>query len=166
MHLFMPRLGWLVTMLVIQSASSVILEGFHNLIHKHTTLLYFLTMLVGIGGNAGGQSAVLTVRRLALGCNVRIAEQFYMGLLLSAFIGPLAFIRAIIQEGGHGFMTCITIGISAAVICVVATVLGTALPKVLYKIKSDPAHSATTIQVLMDILGIIIVCGLGVALLP
>lgn len=36
------------------------------LIKSHPTVIYFLTMLVGAGGNAGGQSTVLVVRRLAL----------------------------------------------------------------------------------------------------
>lgn len=164
LHLFVPRLTWLIAMLVIQSASSIILEGFDHLVKEHTVIFYFMTMLVGIGGNAGGQSAVLTVRRLAVGQEVKIFEQLAVGMLLSLAIGPLAFVRAIIQVGRHEIRECLCIGIASMVICIVATTLGTAIPKVLWLLKSDPAHASSTIQVLMDIVGIVIVCGLGVGL--
>mmetsp|Transcript_16644 Transcript_16644/g.35200 ORF Transcript_16644/g.35200 Transcript_16644/m.35200 type:complete len:296 (+) Transcript_16644:100-987(+) len=164
MHLLLPRIMWLVGMLVIQSASSIILEGFDHLIQHHTTIFYFMTMLVGIGGNAGGQSAVLTVRRLAVGKEVKIIEQLTVGLIMSTVIGPLAFVRALLQVGGKRIRECLCIGIAAMVICIVATTLGTSIPKVLWFLKSDPAHASTSIQVLMDIVGIIVVCLLGVLL--
>lgn len=47
---------------MFQSSSSVILERFDPLIRAHPVVIYFLTMLVGAGGNAGGQSTVLVVR--------------------------------------------------------------------------------------------------------
>ncbi|KAH0483386.1 MAG: uncharacterized protein KVP18_004098 [Porospora cf. gigantea A] len=64
---FWPRLGWLVGLLLFQSVSSFILRRFEGMIQHHTAVVLFLTMLVGAGGNAGGQSVVLGVRGLALG---------------------------------------------------------------------------------------------------
>merc|ERR1719343_1408830 len=58
-------------LLMCQSTSSLILEHFQVLLSSHPVVIYFLTMLVGAGGNAGGQSTVLVVRRLALAAHGR-----------------------------------------------------------------------------------------------
>lgn len=159
LHLFWPRLGCLVLMLMIQSISSLILNGFENLITNHPSLVYFLTMLVGLGGNAGGQSVVLSVRRIALGDPVYVSEQLLVGLKMSLVLCPLAFLRAIVQK--TSWPMAIVIAASALVITIVATTFGTAMPKILLAIKMDPAHAACIIQVLMDIGGIAVVCLFG-----
>lgn len=63
---FRHRAGWLVTLLLFQSTSSFILHSFKVLIQTHPVIVYFLTMLVGAGGNVGSQSTLLVVRRLAV----------------------------------------------------------------------------------------------------
>lgn len=55
---FWPRARWLLGLLFLQSTSSFILKGFQSLIEKHPSIVFFLTMLVGAGGNAGSQSVV------------------------------------------------------------------------------------------------------------
>lgn len=159
LHLFWPRCAWLAAMLLVQSLSSLILDSFSGLMQRHMSLAFFLTMLVGLGGNAGGQSVVLTVRRLALGNTVKVSEQFHVGLLLVLVMAPLAFVRALLQQ--TSWRESLAVGASAAVITVVATVVGTALPKLLWFFQVDPAHGAVGVQVLMDIAGIAVVCCLG-----
>mmetsp|Transcript_20819 Transcript_20819/g.46946 ORF Transcript_20819/g.46946 Transcript_20819/m.46946 type:complete len:162 (-) Transcript_20819:134-619(-) len=61
------RTTWLVGLLFFQSMSSFILAGNDVLIRNHPTIVYFLTMLVGAGGNAGNQSAVRIIRGIATG---------------------------------------------------------------------------------------------------
>jgi len=51
----------------VPSFSSFILERFSSLIETHLIVTFFLTMLVGAGGNAGNQSAVMVIRGLATG---------------------------------------------------------------------------------------------------
>lgn len=57
-----PMLGLL---LCLQSFSSFILFYFEKLISKYVIITLYLTMLVGAGGNAGNQSAVLMIRNLS-----------------------------------------------------------------------------------------------------
>jgi hypothetical protein len=159
MHLFWPRCNCLVFMLLVQSVSSIVLSGFKDLIQKHVSLVYFMTMLVGLGGNAGGQSVVLAVRRLALGQPVSMMEQLSIGALLSLVIVPLAMARAWISHVSLPII--LAIGLSAGVIILIACVAGTAIPVLLWSVQVDPAHSASFIQVAMDISGIIVVCSLG-----
>lgn len=159
LHLFAPRCSWLAAMLLVQSISTLIMQSFRGLIAEHIELAFFLTMLVGLGGNAGGQSVVLTVRELARGKKAKVADQAWMGVRLAAVLAPLAGMRAWLQP--TPWRSSCAIGASAAVICVVATCLGAALPMLLRILSIDPAHSAVMVQVLMDITGIMVVCGLG-----
>lgn len=159
LHRFWPRCNCLIFMLLVQSVSSIVLSGFKDLIQKHVSLVYFMTMLVGLGGNAGGQSVVLAVRRLALGQPVSMIEQLSIGALLSLVIVPLAMARAWISHVSLPII--LAIGLSAGVIILIACVAGTAIPVMLWSMQMDPAHSASFIQVAMDISGIIVVCSLG-----
>lgn len=163
LHLFGPRCSWLVAMLLVQSVSSLIMESFRGLIASHMELAFFLTMLVGLGGNAGGQSVVLTVRQLARGKKAKVADQAWIGAQLAMILAPLAGLRAWLQP--TPWRSSVAIGASAAVICVVATSLGAALPMLLRFLSIDPAHAAVMVQVLMDITGIMVVCGLGYLIL-
>ena len=61
------RTAVLIALLVFQSCSSFILAHFEQLLQKHSVVVFFLTMLVGAGGNAGNQAAVLVIRGLATG---------------------------------------------------------------------------------------------------
>ena len=56
--LLIDRSSWLVGLLVLQSLSSFILRKHEKLLIEHTSILQFLTMLVGAGGNAGNQASV------------------------------------------------------------------------------------------------------------
>jgi|AntRauMFilla1563_2_1112583.scaffolds.fasta_scaffold88467_1 hypothetical protein len=56
---------WLLGLLVLQSASSFVIEANQQLIKDHLVITLFMTMLVGAGGNAGNQSAILVIRGLA-----------------------------------------------------------------------------------------------------
>ena len=51
------RASWLLGLLVCQSCSSFVLADNEALLVAHPTVIYFMTMLVGAGGNAGNQVA-------------------------------------------------------------------------------------------------------------
>ncbi|OLP77263.1 Magnesium transporter MgtE [Symbiodinium microadriaticum] len=170
LQIFWHRAGWLVLLLFCQSSSSFILQRFEFLIKSHPTVIYFLTMLVGAGGNAGGQSTVLVVRRLALASarwkargvepavSVRriVGPEILVGAKLSLVLFGAAFLRcAIFKVYGA---ECIAICLSMLVIVFCSTALGAALPIVLNKLGLDPAHAGATIQVLMDVSGVALTC--------
>ena len=82
------RGSWLVGLLAAQSLSSLVLERNADVIQRHPVIVrraaparspslptrafqvFFLTMLVGAGGNAGNQAAVRIIRGLAVGAVV------------------------------------------------------------------------------------------------
>ena len=52
------RAYWLVGLLLMQSFSGIILSRNEALLSNHPAIIFFLTMLVGAGGNAGNQASV------------------------------------------------------------------------------------------------------------
>eukprot|EP00746_Dinoflagellata_sp_MGD_P151821 gnl/MRDRNA2_/MRDRNA2_83262_c0_seq1.p1 gnl/MRDRNA2_/MRDRNA2_83262_c0~~gnl/MRDRNA2_/MRDRNA2_83262_c0_seq1.p1 ORF type:complete len:312 (+),score=57.67 gnl/MRDRNA2_/MRDRNA2_83262_c0_seq1:84-1019(+) len=158
LQLFWPRLTWLLVMLIFQSVSSIILEDFSNMLKEHPSIIYFLTMIVGAGGNVGGQSVVLMVRNLALRREQRIMHQCKIGLGLAAFLGAATFVRMQLLTAASA-KTTLALCASMMVIVFTAVCVGTLAPLVLQKLGTDPAHASAIIQVSMDILGILVTCG-------
>eukprot|EP00929_Paragymnodinium_shiwhaense_P109448 TRINITY_DN75872_c0_g1_i1.p1 TRINITY_DN75872_c0_g1~~TRINITY_DN75872_c0_g1_i1.p1 ORF type:complete len:302 (-),score=30.65 TRINITY_DN75872_c0_g1_i1:402-1307(-) len=166
LHNFWHRAGWLVALLMFQSTSSFILERFDPLLHQHPVVVYFLTMLVGAGGNAGGQSTVLVVRRLALekmsepkstktSAHI-IVQQAGVGIQLAFLLSAVSLLRCwLFQVVGYE-----ALAICMSIFCIVFTssLLGSALPLILKRCGSDPAHAGAAIQVVMDITGVSLTC--------
>ena len=90
-----------------------------------------------------------------------LKREFRMGLALSGILGLAGCIRAAIFL--TPIMETIAITSSLFIIVIISIVLGALLPLGMQLVGIDPAHSSTTIQVFMDILGVTItvyVCGL------
>lgn len=121
-------------------------------------IVQFLTMLVGAGGNAGNQASVRVIRGLAVGTlNERTVKAFLwteakMGLALSAILGLAGLVRASVFMVPVAETVAITTSLYMIVISSVC--IGALLPLAMNRCGLDPAHSSTTIQVLMDILGV------------
>lgn len=154
------RAAWLVGLLVLQSMSSFIISRNERLLQKHLVIVRFLTMLVGAGGNAGNQASVGVIRGLAMGAIsdrnawITVIRELRMAVGLSAVMGVAGAFRVAI------FLTPLTETV-AITVCLVSVVfisvlLGTLLPLLMNFLNIDPAHSSTTIQVIMDILGVLI----------
>lgn len=156
----LDRAGWLVGLLVLQSCSSFILERNEELLQEHLVIVNFLTMLVGAGGNAGNQASVRVIRGLAVGTlNNRTMKAFLkteamMGICLSCILAVAGFVRAAVFRTPAAETIAITT--SLYMIVIISVGLGALLPLAMNCCGIDPAHSSTTIQVLMDILGVTI----------
>eukprot|EP00742_Colponemidia_sp_Colp-10_P007073 GILJ01007593.1.p1 GENE.GILJ01007593.1~~GILJ01007593.1.p1 ORF type:complete len:208 (+),score=18.00 GILJ01007593.1:162-785(+) len=168
-NLVARRMSWLVGLLLFQSTSSFILKSFDALLEKHPVIIYFLTMLVGAGGNAGNQSAMLIVRSLALGelnkINIKfvLLRELKVSVIITAAIVVVGFLRVYIFQGT--LTNALAIMLSLLVIVLVSIIIGTLLPIALWMVNIDPAHSGPTIQVIMDILGVLITCSISSLLL-
>jgi hypothetical protein len=154
------RAGWLIGLLILQSLSSFIIARNEQLLQRHLVIVRFLTMLVGAGGNAGNQTSVGIIRGLATGTvhdgniSSRFQNEIAIGMALSGILGLAGAIRAAIF--GTPFLETCAISASLMMIVFLSVVLGTLLPLLMKMVGIDPAHSSTTIQVIMDILGVTI----------
>ncbi|KAL7536705.1 hypothetical protein ACHAXR_011276, partial [Thalassiosira sp. AJA248-18] len=154
------RAYWLVGLLAMQSCSGFILSRNELLLQDHPVIIYFLTMLVGAGGNAGNQASVRVIRGLALGTlnpqtqSQYLSRELRMAFSLSAILSVAGFLRATLFQTPFAETTAVTLALSMIVFSSIC--LGAVLPLLLQKVGVDPAHSSTTIQVVMDILGVLL----------
>lgn len=151
-------------LLVMQSMSSFVLENYKDLIQQHLVVTLFLTMLVGAGGNAGNQSAIQVIRGLATGqlsttgrCVKRtLLQQSRVGLLLAVGLSVVGFLRVWLSTGSA--LSALAISSALFLIVLFSVVIGTALPFALARLGGDAVNAGTSIQVIMDILGVVITC--------
>lgn len=155
---------WLLGLLVLQSMSSFVLDSYQDLLKDHLVVTLFLTMLVGAGGNAGNQSAIKVIRGLATGtmrptgAGVRRAmtQQLAVGLMLGAGLAAGGWLRVYVTNGDALNATAIAISLFLIVVC--SVIAGTGLPFALARAGIDPANAGTSIQVIMDVSGVLITC--------
>ena len=155
---------WLVGLLVLQSSSSFVLDKFQELLKDHIVVTLFLTMLVGAGGNAGNQSAIKVIRGLATkkmdgsleNKLLVLGQQVQVGIFLGVSLATIGYLRVYLTNGSHE--NAFAISLSLFFIVLSSTVLGTTLPFLLFELGVDPANAGTSIQVIMDILGVTITC--------
>jgi len=162
------RVRWLLGLLILQSTSSLVLSRYADLIKENIVVTLFLTMLVGAGGNAGNQSAIHVIRGLATGemddsaecLRKTLSEQFQVGLLLGTALSTAGFVRVLLTspEGASDLVGPLAIATSLFAIVTTSTCVGTVLPFLLMKLKQDPANAGTTVQVIMDVSGVVITC--------
>jgi len=163
------RAYWLVGLLIMQSLSGIILSRNELLLANHPVIIYYLTMMVGAGGNAGNQASVRVIRGIALGTlNERTQGQFLlrelkMAASLSVILSLAGFLRTIVFRTPLPEAISVTTALSLIVFSSVC--LGAILPLGLERIGVDPAHSSTTIQVIMDILGVLLAVVVSTAIL-
>lgn len=163
------RAAWLVGLLAAQSCSGFILARNEQLLQAHPVIVYFLTMLVGAGGNAGNQASVRVIRGLALGSLNRdtrgafLRREFKMAAALAVILSAAGFARAVAFGTSLPESAAVTAALAAIVFLSVC--LGSVLPLGLRALRVDPAHASTTIQVVMDILGVLITVVVSVAML-
>ena len=151
------RSSWLSGLLIFQSFSTLILSSNQHVLEKHHTVVYFLTALVGAGGNAGNQASVRVIRGLALGTltqhNVKsfLHREAGMAILLALTVGFIGLLRAMLSPCTGPEV--VTVVLSLMSIVFISVIVGSILPLLLHAVKVDPAHAATSVQVIMDISG-------------
>jgi hypothetical protein len=58
------RCSWLIGLLLFQSCSSYILADNVELLQQHPAIIFYLTMLVGAGGNAGTELILINIHNM------------------------------------------------------------------------------------------------------
>lgn len=169
------RLPWLLGLMCSYIITGGIISGFENSLSKCISLVAYMPMLMGTGGNSGSQSATLVIRGLAVG-DVALKDVFrvlwkeirvalIVGICLSAF----NFVRIYMVEGHmspESLPIAITVCVAMIVIVIIAKSIGSMLPLLAQKIGIDPALMASPmISSLTDLVSVTTYFMLAVAIL-
>jgi len=159
-ELWSARVRWLVVLIVGGMFSSTILESFEATLSAVTALTFYLTILLGAGGNTGNQSSTLIVRALATG-DVRgrdwwriLIKELGVGLLLGLTLAAVLAVKVVAD--GHAEILPV-LALSLATLMTVTNIVGALLPIGIKKLGLDPALiSNPLIATLSDLTGLLI----------
>lgn len=161
LELVKARVLWLLLLFVLQSVTITILNYYQAALESVIALAFFIPLLIGTAGNAGGQAATLVIRAMAVG-ELKFSD-FFRVLGREASVGlALGAVMALASLGRAALMgTPVPIGITVAVTVVlvvfVASVGGGMLPLFIQRLRLDPAVAASPlITTLADASGLII----------
>jgi magnesium transporter len=165
------RASWLVSLLMLQSLSSIILTHFSALIERHLVIALFLTMLTGTAGNAGNQSSAMVIRGIATGEINRknswrvVWREVKAALLMSVLLAGAAFVRVYITPGST-LMSTVSVTLALSVTVVGACAFGTVAPLVMDRLGIDPANCASpALSTIVDVGGVLVLCAISSVLL-
>eukprot|EP00993_Chasmostoma_nieuportense_P001893 NODE_2733_length_1107_cov_25.619388_g2608_i0.p1 GENE.NODE_2733_length_1107_cov_25.619388_g2608_i0~~NODE_2733_length_1107_cov_25.619388_g2608_i0.p1 ORF type:complete len:366 (-),score=85.32 NODE_2733_length_1107_cov_25.619388_g2608_i0:8-1105(-) len=168
----------LVTLLLIQSVSSFVMQKYSALIQKYVIVSLFITMLIGAGGNAGTQATVRAITGLVAGeFTVKdygkvLRREMLIGSSCACVVTFIGFFRMWFYASSPHHVQgtqlkqttpiLIVYGISLGLYCIVSVsaLVGCTVPFIFKRIGLNPEYAGPTIQVSMDIIGVLITCAM------
>ncbi len=167
LEFFKARVPWLLLLMFSATISGAILTVFENSLAA--SLVLFVPMIMGTGGNSGGQSSVTVIRGLSLGeitfgdILKVIWKEARVGLFAGAAVGAATFIkvmlidRLIMPSSGITLTVAVAVAVSLSVTIFFAKIIGASLPIISGRIGFDPAVMASPfITTLVDAASLVI----------
>lgn len=141
------RAPWLGAAMSMELALAWIMKGYDHVLAKAGALVFFIPIIMAMGGNVGLQSSTTVVRALATGdvgagkwFRVVLSE-FRVGTILGLIAGLITGTMALVMHMGVADalkMSGIVTASMALSMCVAAT-MGAITPLVMQRLKYDPA---------------------------
>ncbi len=155
--MYQKRILWLTVLVFMNIFSGIAIAGFENIIQSMVSLMFFLPLLIGSGGNAGSQSATLMIRSLAVG-DVEVKDwvrlvgkeflvSFLLGITMAVGVSLIASVRSP--------DLIIIVAITMVLTVMAGSLIGLTIPFIFTKLHIDPATaSAPLITSIADITGV------------
>jgi magnesium transporter len=166
--LYFKRIPWLMAMVFANFITASVISHYDYVTVALVSLVAFIPLLTGTGGNSGTQSATLIIRGIATD-DIRyndwlkvFRKELIVGLLLGLSLAVVAFLRGFL-EADDGMQIAWIISVSLIVLILWANIVGSLLPILLHKLNLDPAViSGPLITTLVDVSGLLIYFNLAI----
>lgn len=172
------RIPWLMVLMISATFTGMIINAFEDKLSALIILTSFIPMLMGTGGNCGGQASATIIRALSLD-EVDFKDTFKIiwkevrvGLVCGLSLAAVSFVKIMLIDKmllGHEeitFKVDLVISLTLVVETVFAKAVGCALPIVAKKMKLDPAVMASPfITTITDAISLLIYFWLATAIL-
>ena len=160
------RLPWLVINLLTAFLAALTVKAFEGTIAKVVALSSTMSMVTGMGGNAGTQTVSIIIRNIAMG-NIELKDalpqlkkEILLGLVNGLVIGIITGIA--VGMIYHSVYLGIIILLAMVGNLIVSGIFGLLVPLVLQKLKVDPALSSSIfLTTATDVLGFFIFLSLA-----
>ena len=165
------RLPWLVINLITAFLAALTIKLFESTIAQVVALSSIMSMVTGMGGNAGTQTVSVIVRNIAMG-KIKLKgslkvlmKQFVVDLFNGIVIGLITGIA--VYAIYHNVYLGIIIFLAMIANLIISGFCGTIIPLLLAKMKIDPALSSSIfLTTATDVLGFFIFLSLANIFLP
>ncbi len=170
---FKQRFPWIWVNLLTAFIASTVVRAFQGTIESVATLVAFMPIVAGMGGNTGNQSLIVITRGIALGemefssSLKAIFKEARVGLLLGLIAGTVASSVALLFPGStNALLLGLVIFLAMVGNMGLAGLLGAAIPLVLKALGRDPAlGSNILLTAFTDSLGYLLLLGLGMIII-
>lgn len=176
---FKKRIPWLLLLMILSTLTSGIISMFEESLSVCVVLTAFIPLLMGTGGNSGGQSSATIIRSMSLGDvemsdilkviwkEIRVA--FICGIVLAVanFAKMMILDSANIVANGYSpALIAAVVSLSLLVTVVFAKLIGCVLPMLAKKIGFDPAVMASPlITTIVDAISLMVFFNIAVMIL-
>lgn len=159
-RLVRARLGWLALLMIAYALTVQVLNIFEAELEETVALALFIPLLIGMGGNAGAQSATTVVRALA----VRDIAPPDALAVAGKEVGAALLMGAALSAAGYAILIpffapaiALTVALSGIAIIAFAALSGAVMPLVARLISVDPAvFSSPVVNTVIDAVGLVI----------
>ena len=184
-EIWRKRIPWLVLLMLSATFTSLVITSFEDKLVSTamgTVLIAFIPMIMGTGGNAGGQTSVTIIRGLALE-EIKMRDIFRIlfkelrvsllcGITLSiATFAKMLLIDWLILKNITGAfpeatLVCFVVSLTLLVTIIASKLVGCVLPVLAKRLGFDPAVMASPfITTIVDVLSLLIYFGIAFAIL-
>ncbi|CAK1230427.1 Mg/Co/Ni transporter MgtE (contains CBS domain) (MgtE) [Fructobacillus fructosus] len=140
-HSAVKRIPWLLTLLVLGLASTVLVGLFEHTIRQAPILAAFITIIAGTAGNAGTQSLALAIRHFGNGSDrsgfKNLLSEFISAIVLAVIGGVVLYAVTLFWQGNQSL--AMAVGLSLALSILASSVLAHLVPALLNRVNVDPA---------------------------
>ena len=167
-EIWKTRIPWLLLLMLSATFTGQIIASFESKLAAIPVLIAFIPMLMGTGGNSGGQSSVTVIRGLAIGeienSDVLkvIWKETRVALLCGVVLSACNFVKIILVDNlifGNevSLKANLVVSVTLLVTVLVAKVVGCSLPVAAKKLGLDPAVMASPfITTIVDAVSLLI----------
>jgi Mg/Co/Ni transporter MgtE len=180
-RLWITRVPWLMLLMISATFTGLIISANEATLNSGVygiLLTACIPMIMGTGGNAGGQASATIIRGIAV--NEICFRDFFrvvwkeirVSIILGLSLAVVCFGKVLLLDGllfgveGVDAMSAFIISISMFVTIVLAKIVGSTLPLIAKKCHLDPAVMASPfITTILDILSLLVYCFLATTFL-
>ena len=148
--IYKSRMPWLLFLMISATFTGGIISSFEGALASCAILTVFMPMVMGTGGNAGGQASVTIIRALSLD-EVEFKDAFrvlfkecLVGIICGLTLAVCNFFKLIWFDGTTK-MVALVVCLSLFLTVLLAKIIGAILPILADKLHLDPAVMANPI---------------------
>lgn len=162
------RIPWLLLLMLSATFTGVILNSFEESLSAFPVLISFIPMIMGTGGNAGGQSSATVIRGMAVGeielhdilrvlwKELRVALMCGVTLAVTGYL-KLYFFDSMLLGLDVSYHEMLVVSLTLMITVFAAKIVGCALPILAKAVHLDPAvMSGPFITTIVDVLSLVV----------